>query len=223
MRVAEVADEVRRALPEVAMRSLEPEELGQLRAREVERQPRLETDQHGFRKEPDRIASPDRPGDECDCGHHERHARGERGVTRRITAAQFANRGADEQRQRRSDGDDRMAGAAEQPEDETRKETRVKSCLRRQASERRVADSCGQQVCGERQPGDDVRPQPRELVARQPAADGERALHYFGTIVRSSRRSLPALLIRCSELAGITSMPPRTTRDAPHRSAAGHV
>ncbi len=127
MRVAEVADEVRRALPEVAMRSLESEELRQLRACQVERQPRLETDQHGFRKEPDRIASPDRPGDECDCGHHERHARGERGVARGITAAQFADRGADEQRQRRGDGDDRMAGAAEQPEDETRKETRVKS------------------------------------------------------------------------------------------------
>ena len=173
MRVSQMPEEVGRALPEIAMRSLEPEELGQLRARQVERQARLETDQDGFGEEADRVSGADQPGDEGDRGHHERHARGERGVARRVAAAQLADRCADEQRQRRGDGDDRVAGAAEQPEDETREQTRVESRFRCQARERRVADSCGQQVRGERQAGDEVRPEPRR-AGSQAATGGRR-------------------------------------------------
>ena len=55
VRVAQVREEVRRALPEVAVRALEAEQLGQLRARQVQRQPRLEADEHGFGEEADAL------------------------------------------------------------------------------------------------------------------------------------------------------------------------
>ena len=69
VRVAQMCDEVRRALPEVAVRALESEELWKLRARQIERQPRFEAHEHGFGEEADRIAGADQPRskrDECD-------------------------------------------------------------------------------------------------------------------------------------------------------------
>ena len=69
VRVAQMCDEVRRALPEVAVRAFEPEELWKLRARQIERQPRFEAHEHGFGEEADRIAGADQPRskrDECD-------------------------------------------------------------------------------------------------------------------------------------------------------------
>mgnify|MGYP003694670837 CR=1 FL=1 len=57
MRAAESAEEVAHPLPEIAVAAAEPEQLGQLRAREKQRDAALEADQHGFREEVD-----DRPG-----------------------------------------------------------------------------------------------------------------------------------------------------------------
>ena len=51
MRVAQMPEEIARALPEVAVRALEAEQLGQLRAGQVQRQAGLETDQDGLREE----------------------------------------------------------------------------------------------------------------------------------------------------------------------------
>ena len=56
-----MGDEVGRALPEVAVRALEPEELWQLRARQIERQSGFEPHQHGLGEEADRIAGADQP------------------------------------------------------------------------------------------------------------------------------------------------------------------
>ena len=140
-------------------------------------------------KKPIGVAGADQPGDEGDRGDHERHARRERGVARRIAAAQLADRRADQQRQRRGDGDDRVRRAAEQPEDEAGEEAGVEPRFGRQAGQRRVADARGQQVGGERQAGDDVRPQPRRLVAGQPA-DGRRSGHWRELISEARRYAL---------------------------------
>ena len=54
--------------------------------------------------------------------------------------------------------------------------------------------------------------------------DGRRfSLRYFGTITSSSRGSPPALPRRCGVLAGITSISPLRTREAPQKSASGQV
>ena len=89
MSLAQVCDEVRRALPEISVRALEAKELRQLRARQIERQPGLEADQHGFREEADRVAGANQPGGNGDRRHHERGAGRESGVARRITCAQL--------------------------------------------------------------------------------------------------------------------------------------
>ena len=69
--VAQVADEVGRAFPEVPMRSLEPEQLGQLGACQVERQPGLEADQHRLREKADGVSGANQPGGKGDRRDHE--------------------------------------------------------------------------------------------------------------------------------------------------------
>ena len=61
VRLAQVRDEIRRALPEVPVRALEAKQLRQLRAREVERQSGLEADQHGLGEEADGVAGAHQP------------------------------------------------------------------------------------------------------------------------------------------------------------------
>ena len=96
VRLAQVRDEVGRALPEVSVRAFEAEQLRELRARQVERQPRFEADEHGFGEEADGVAGANEPGRNRDerprCSAD---ARGKRGVARGIAAAQFAHRRAD--------------------------------------------------------------------------------------------------------------------------------
>ena len=92
----------------------------------------------------------------------------QRGMARRIAGAQIADRRADQQRQRRGDGDDGVLRAAEEPEDEPGKEARVQARLRRQPRKRRVSDSGGQQVGGEREAGDEIGPEPGRLILREP-------------------------------------------------------
>ena len=70
----------------------EAEQLRELRARQVERQPRFEADEDGFGKESDRIAGANQPCRNRDEGHEQRRARGKRGVARGISSAQFAHR-----------------------------------------------------------------------------------------------------------------------------------
>ena len=118
VRVAEMPEEIRRAFPEVPVRPLEAEQLRQLRAREIESQSRLETDQHRLGEEVDGRTRAHQPREERDGRHHDGEARRQRGVPRRIARAQFAHRRGDQERQRRGDRDDGVLRAAEQPEDE---------------------------------------------------------------------------------------------------------
>ena len=125
----------------------------------------------------------------------------------RITGAEIAHGRADQQRQRRCDGNDRVLRAAEEPEDEPRKQAGVKTRLRRESSQRRVSDSRGQQVRGKREAGDQIRPQPRVRYRAATAAQrGRRA-----TSVCSHHRppcSLNVGMTRC--LRPLSSVPART-------------
>ena len=86
--VAQMCDEVGRALPEVAVRAFEPEQLWQFRARQIEGQTGLEPHEHGLREEADRIAGADQPRRKRNRGDHQRHARREGRMAFRITGAE---------------------------------------------------------------------------------------------------------------------------------------
>ncbi len=118
MRVAQVPEEVAHPLPEVAVGALEAEQLGQLRAGQIQREAGLEADEHGLGEEADGVAGANQPGRERDRRDQQRRARRQRRMPRGIAPAQPADRRADQQRQRRRDGDDRLLRAAEEPEDE---------------------------------------------------------------------------------------------------------
>ena len=174
MRLAQVRDEVGRALPEVSVRPFEAEQLRELRARQVERQPRFEADEDGFGKESDRIAGANEPCRNRDEGHEQRRARGKRGVARGISATQFAHRRDNEQRQCGGGRDDRVLRAAEDPEDQSRKEAGVETRLGWKARQRRVANPSREEVRGERETGHKIRPQPFAPIVAQPAKSGYR-------------------------------------------------
>ena len=142
-------EEICRVLPEVPVRALEPQELGQLSAREIERQSRLEADEHDLGKEADGVARANQPGRESHERHEEGDACGQRRMPGWVTGTQRAHRCANQQRQRRRDGDDGLLRAAEQPEDQARKEASVEARFGRESGKRGVANPRGQQICGE--------------------------------------------------------------------------
>ena len=173
--VAQAPEEVAHAIPEVAaVAAGEAEQLRQLRARQKQRDAALEADEHGFREEVDDGAGADGIGRKGQNGDEQRCAGGKRGMACGVAAVNRPERGADDQRDRRRDGDGGLARTAEQPEHEPAEQARVKTRLGRQAGERRIAEPGRQQVRGKRDPGHDVRPKPRPVVVRQPGAGGDR-------------------------------------------------
>ncbi len=167
VRVAEVGEEVAHPLPEVAVAALEAEELRQLRAGEVQGDAGLEPCHHRLGDEADEAARPEEPGGEAEGGDEEGGRRGERGVARGVAGRHLGERRADEERDRRRDGDGRVLRAAEEPEHEPGEQARVEARLGRQPGERRVADRRRQQVRGEDDARDEVTAQPLAAVAAQ--------------------------------------------------------
>ena len=85
-----------------------------------------------------------------------------------IAARDLAKRRANEQRDRGSDRDDCVPRTTKQPEDESTKQARVKSSLGRQIGQRGVAQTGGQQVCGECDTGGNIAAKPASVVMAQP-------------------------------------------------------
>ncbi len=146
--LAAMCDEVGRALPEVAVRAFEAEELRQFCARQIEGQAGLESHQHRFGKEADRVAGADQPRPKRNRGDEKRHGSREGGLAFQVAGAQINQGRADQQRQRRRGGDDRLLRAAKDPEDEPRKQAGVEPRRRRQSRQRGIADAGGQRVRG---------------------------------------------------------------------------
>ena len=173
VRLTHVCKEVRGQLPEIPVRTLEAEQLRHLRAGQVERQPCLEAHEHGFGEEADGIPGADQPcGNRDDC-HQQRGTRGERRMASGVTAAQLADRRDRQQRQRRRDGHDGVLRAAEEPEDQSRKEARVETRLGWKSRQRGVANSRREEVRGKREAGHEVWPQPLAPVVGQPLKNGD--------------------------------------------------
>ena len=82
VRLPEVREDVPHPLPEVAVAALEPEELGQLRAGEVQGHPGLEAGHDRLGDEVHEAPRAQQPGHEAERGDEERGGRGERGVAR---------------------------------------------------------------------------------------------------------------------------------------------
>ena len=93
--LANMAEKVRRALPEIAVRTFEPKQLRQLRARELEREPGLEPNEHRLRKKPDRGASTKQPCRERSQCEEQRDGSRERRMPRRISTTQLTDGGTD--------------------------------------------------------------------------------------------------------------------------------
>ena len=86
----QVLEEVAAVLPEIAVRAVDAEQLGQLRAGEEKRHAALEPDHHAFGDEVDDRAGLGQPGDEGDERHEQGRARRQRAEPARVAARNFA-------------------------------------------------------------------------------------------------------------------------------------
>ena len=85
----QVLQEVAAVLPEIAVRAVDAEQLGQLRAGEEQRHAALESDHHAFGDEVDDRARLDQPGDEGDERHEQGRARRQRAEPASCRRPQF--------------------------------------------------------------------------------------------------------------------------------------
>ena len=181
----QVLQEVAAVHPEIAVGTVDAEQLGQLRAGEEQGDAALEPDHHALGDEIDDRTGLGQPRDERDERHEQGRARRQRPEAGRVASRNFAQRRADEQGNGGGDRDGRVARAAEQPEDQPAKQAGVKSRLGRQVGQRGVAQPGRQQVGGERDAGDDVTPQPGSVrrIAAIPAPESQRASPAVGVKV----------------------------------------
>ena len=173
--LTEMGQELPAVLPEVAMRAMDAEQFRQLGAGEEEGHSALEPDHDAFGDEVHDRAGADQPGDERDQRRQQCGGRGERAEPGRVAAGQFAERGSDEERNGRRDGNRRVARTAKEPEDQTGEEACIEACLGRQIGERGVAEPGGEHIRRQRDAGDHVPPQPRPLIRPQPLQRGQHA------------------------------------------------
>ena len=139
---------------------MKAEELGQLRAGEKKGDSAFEAGHHAFGNEIYNDACFDEPGDERDECNEQSGSRSECAKACGIATCDFAKGCTNEQRDRRSDSDNCVPRTTKQPEDESTEQTRVKSGLGRQIGQRCVSQTGGKQICGERNAGENIRPQP---------------------------------------------------------------
>src|SRR5512132_1774799 len=160
--------EMAAVLPKISMCAVKAEELGQLRAGQKEGDSAFEARHHAFGNKVYDYACFDEPRDESDECDQQGCTRGECAKASCITTCDLAKRRTNEQRDRRSDSDNCVPRTTKQPEDESTEQTRVKSSLGRQIGQRCVSQTGGKQICGERNAGENIRPQPASLVGTQP-------------------------------------------------------
>ena len=172
IRLAEVREEVAHPLPEIAVAALEPEELRQLRAGQVQGDPGLEAGHDRLGDEAHEAPRAHEPGDERQGGDDQGGGRRECRVACRVAPGEVPERGAHEERDRRGDGDGGVARAAEEPEHEPREEAGVEAGLGREARERGVTDAGRQQVGREHEARHDVCAQEVSPVVAQQAQAG---------------------------------------------------
>jgi hypothetical protein len=139
-----------------------------LRACELQRHTGLETDQDSFRDEVYYRTCARQPRQKCNRCRQHGCASGQRSEARRVAVRHAPERRTDEQRDCRSDADRCVPRAAEKPEHQPAKQTRVKSRLRWQTSKRCIAECRRQHVRRQRHARREIRAKPLRFVAPQP-------------------------------------------------------
>ena len=173
VRLGEVRDEVLHPLPEFAVGALEPEQLRELRAGQMQGHPGLEAGHDRLGDEAHEASRARGPGREGQRGHDESGGRGECGVARRVATRKVPERRAYEERDRGDRGDSGVLRAAEEPEHETGEQAGVQACLGGQTRQGGGADPVGDQVRGEDGARDHVPAQPAALVSAQETQAGQ--------------------------------------------------
>ena len=183
---------------------MKAEKLGQLRAGQKEGDSAFEAGHHAFGNEVYNDACFDEPGEERDECNKQSGSGSECAKARRITTRDLAKGRTNEQRYRRSDSDNSVPRTTKQPEDESTEQTRVKSSLGRQIGQRRVSQTGGKQICGERNSGENIRPQPASLVGTQPTESrnqsSERWCIHGGNCRRSGTAALTTPVFPMADL-----------------------
>jgi hypothetical protein len=161
--------EMAAVLPKISMSAVKAKELGQLRAGEKEGDAALEARHHAFGNKIYNDSCLDEPRDERDQRDKQSGSRSERAETRGIATRYLPKRRAGEQRDRGRNCDDCVPRTTKQPKNESTKQTRVKPGFWRQIGEGRIAQTRGEEVCGERNAGKNIAAQPALVVGAQPA------------------------------------------------------
>ena len=195
----QVAEEVGGVLPEVAMRAMDAEQLGQLCARKEQGDAALEADHDAFGDEVDDGAGAHRPGGKGDHGHQQA-----------VPAASAPKRAESPPEISASEAPTRsemadvteiaVPGAAEEPEDEPGEEAGIEPSLRRQVGQRRITEPRRKQVGRERQTGNQVAAQPRGVMVFSHLRAGTTPQIPFAEICIRLRHGMAARLLARSRL-----------------------
>src|SRR5262245_29824743 len=98
------------------MGTVDPEELGELRAGEEQGDTTLEAHHHAFGDEVDDRPRPSQPGNERNQRHEQGGSRGQGGEPAGVAASHLAERSAEQERDGRGYRDGSMSRTAEKPE-----------------------------------------------------------------------------------------------------------
>ena len=149
----------------------DPEHVGQLAGEDLDAHAGEEADQHRGGQEVAEEPQPQQSGEHEQDAAHERGQRGQGEPLRRVRREPGDPEGGEATGEDRCGGgvgtDDEEPGRAEQREDERREENRVETGDHRHLGDRGVAHGLGDGHRREGEPRDDVRLQPRSLVATQ--------------------------------------------------------
>ena len=158
------------SLGRVASRGRDPEHVGQLPGRDLDR-PGQEPDQHGAEKEVRQETEPGQPGREQQPAGQQRGKPGQPDVPLRA-CRQAGERGGEDGRGRGIRGDHEVPGRAEDGEDRHRQEHRVQAGDQRHPGDLGVAEHLGDAEGGQREAGQHVGGHPGPVDGQHPLQDG---------------------------------------------------
>src|SRR5213078_3225670 len=166
---------------EIAVRAVNPKQLGQLTAGEEQGNATLEPDHHAFGDEVDDRAGSDQPGNKEQDRDEHRGSRRENAEPARIAAGNSAEGCAGEQGDGGRDCYRRVPRTTKQPEDHSAKQAGVESCFWWEVGQRRVAEPGRQKIGRESEAGYEVGAKPSGFVVAEP----DRRLHESGKTARA--------------------------------------
>jgi hypothetical protein len=154
--------------PKIPVSAFDAAEFRQLGADQMQGHSGLETEHDTLGNEGDRRSRFGQPGQKGDGSGDQGGTGGERGEAVRIPARHAAECCPDEQGNRGSHRDRCMPGATEDPEKQASVKTSIEPGLWRKPGQAGITQGGGKQVCGQRDPGGQIRPQPGRTILLEP-------------------------------------------------------